>query len=134
MQSQGQLVSDELIFKILSHQIQSLDDNPKVLIDGFPRTIAQLEIWERHFGTDYVIIFVNCSIEVAAARILKRDDHRSDDRKSILDKRMEVYKRDTRKLVEFVKNKGRLVEVWNEGGLEEKKAEMSEKLKELYGV
>lgn len=39
----GDLVPDELVVKMILERIQSLDDSHGVILDGFPRTIAQAE-------------------------------------------------------------------------------------------
>lgn len=62
--SKGGLVSDDIVLKILEEKVKQPESNNGVILDGFPRTVSQLEEYERRgFRTDLVInIFLNQSI------------------------------------------------------------------------
>ena len=62
--SAGGLVSDDIVLKILEEKINQKESERGVILDGFPRTISQLEKYEKlGFRTDLVInIYLNQQI------------------------------------------------------------------------
>ena len=107
----GKLVPDNVVLKMLFSNI-AMYENPKgFVLDGFPRTIEQAEkldetILNKTLNTTLVI-----SLDVAddelIARLLKRgeDSHRSDDNEEIIRQRLEVYKQQTKPLLDHYKQK-----------------------------
>ena len=73
--SKGDLVSDELIIRLVSHKLEELKDKPFIL-DGFPRTLLQAEELEAMLKninvTNNVVIYLDVPLEVAINRTLGR--------------------------------------------------------------
>lgn len=73
--SKGDLVSDELIIRLVSHKLEELKDRPFIL-DGFPRTLLQAEELEAMLKninvTNNVVIYLDVPLEVAINRTLGR--------------------------------------------------------------
>lgn len=96
--SEGKLVPDELIINMLMHEIKNADKLHKgVLLDGFPRTVAQAKALEENLAqqnkTTDVFIELNVSDDELIKRLLLRGENsgRMDDNKETILKRLEVY-------------------------------------------
>ena len=72
----GSLVGDEIIFKLIEERLSREDVKKGFILDGFPRNIHQAEVFEELKNkltlTDYVVIFINVSEEMAMNRALGR--------------------------------------------------------------
>ena len=126
----GQLVSDEIIIGLVTERLKQADCRQGYLFDGFPRTIAQAEAMKREgVDVDFVIeievddgeILRRMSgrrVHPASGRSYHvrfnpprqpdKDDvtgeplvQRDDDREETVRKRLEVYRAQTRPLVDY---------------------------------
>jgi adenylate kinase len=126
----GQLVSDEIIVGLVKERLREKDCAKGYLFDGFPRTIPQAEAMKAaDVGLDYVLEIDVPDDEIIARmsgrwvhpasgrsyhvkfnppRIAGRDDEtgeplvqREDDREETVRKRLEVYRSQTRPLVDY---------------------------------
>tara|TARA_E500000178_G_scaffold348840_1_gene404674 strand:+ start:171 stop:740 length:570 start_codon:yes stop_codon:yes gene_type:complete len=115
----GQLVSDEIMVGMISERMTENDCANGVILDGFPRTVAQAEALDamldgRGVSLDKVIeIQVD---EVALfARIEKRAAEtgaaRSDDNADVLTQRLKVYHTNTAPVLPYYHEKGLLMSV-----------------------
>ena len=114
----GNLVPDKLIFDIIEKKLSEIDG--PVIIDGTPRTIPQGEFLEKITDVG-LVIFINASDETVKERIKQRGktSGREDDQDpAVAEKRLNQYKNETEPLVEFYKNKGKLVTIDGEVGKE----------------
>ena len=129
----GQLVSDDIIMGLVKDRLQHMDCRRGYLFDGFPRTIPQAEALKKAaIALDYVLEIDVPDEEIIARmsgrrvhpgsgrvyhlrfnppRAEGRDDvtgealvQRDDDREETVRRRLEVYRRQTRPLVEFYRN------------------------------
>ena len=105
----GDLVSDEIILGMIAERMDSPDCAKGVILDGFPRTVAQADglaamLEAREWGLDHVI---EIKVDEAAlfARIETRaaetGETRADDNAETLRKRLAVYHEQTQPLVGF---------------------------------
>ncbi len=126
----GQLVSDDVVVGLVQERLKQPDCAKGYLFDGFPRTIAQAEAMKSaRVGIDHVLeidvpeteIVLRMSgrrVHPASGRTYHvkfnpprspgKDDvtgepliQRDDDREETVRKRLEVYRRQTRPLVEY---------------------------------
>ena len=115
----GKLVSDEIMVGMISDRMAEDDCANGVILDGFPRTVAQAEALDamldgRGVSLDRVIeIQVD---EVALfARIEKRAAEtgaaRSDDNADVLAQRLKVYRTNTAPVLPYYREKGLLMSV-----------------------
>jgi len=123
----GHLVSDELIGQVIAERIARPDAAAGFLLDGFPRTVAQVAILERALGEkrlDRVVMLV-VPDPVVEARILGRAQAseagatRADDRIETIRERLRVYKQQTEPVAEVYREKGLLAEVDGTGTIDE---------------
>ncbi len=115
----GELVPDELILALVRERLQQPDCARGVILDGFPRTLAQAEALDRllaELGRRIdAVIALEVPDEVLIARIENRiretGGARSDDNVDTLKRRLEVYHQQTRPLLDYYRGKGLLYEV-----------------------
>jgi adenylate kinase len=126
----GQLVSDDIITALVNERLREPDCKPGYLFDGFPRTIPQAEALKKAtVPLDYVLE-IDVPDEEIIARLSGRRVHpasgrsyhlsfhppkvagqddvtgepliqRDDDREETVKKRLEVYRAQTRPLVDY---------------------------------
>jgi len=109
--SQGNLVPDEMIIKILLQNIDKEADNVKGFIfDGFPRTVEQAQALENAFKVrkNEIAFLIDIQVETKEliTRLLKRGEisGRSDDNLDTIKKRLQVYETKTAPVNDFYKN------------------------------
>ena len=110
----GELVSDDIILGMIAERMDSPDCANGVILDGFPRTVAQADglaamLDARGWGLDHVI---EIKVDEAAlfARIETRAAEtggtRADDNAETLRKRLAVYHDNTAPLLPYYSAKG----------------------------
>lgn len=112
----GDLVSDEIILGMIAERMDSPDCANGVILDGFPRTVAQAEgldamLEERGLALKHVIE-ISVDEEALLARIENRaaetGGSRADDNAETLRKRLAVYHENTAPLLPYYDGKGLL--------------------------
>jgi adenylate kinase len=121
----GGYVSDEITNEIVKDRLAQPDCQKGFLLDGYPRTLQQVETLDNYLAEtgrplDAVISLVADTDEVVA-RLLKRSeiDGRSDDNEETIRVRLQVYAEQTEPLLEVYRGRGLLVEVDGLGEIEE---------------
>ena len=124
--SKGNLVPDKMIIDILSNHIENqAKDSNGIILDGFPRTVAQaeaLEIVLHEMNKEIsVLIDVKVDEEELIKRLIMRGETsgRSDDNLVTIKKRLDVYHRLTKPVNEFYKNSGKYVSIDGMGTIAE---------------
>jgi hypothetical protein len=117
-------VSDEITNQIVKDRLAQSDCAAGFLLDGYPRTLQQVETLDNYLAEtgrplDAVISLVADTDEVVA-RLLKRSeiDGRSDDNEETIRVRLRVYAEQTEPLLEVYRGRGLLVEVDGLGEIE----------------
>ena len=112
----GDLVSDEIILGMIAERMDSPDCANGVILDGFPRTVAQAEgldamLEQRGLALDHVIE-ISVDEDALFARIENRaaetGGSRADDNAETLRKRLAVYHENTAPLLPYYDDKGLL--------------------------
>lgn len=119
----GDYVPDDITEAIVAERLAEPDCAGGFLLDGFPRTIHQVEALERTLGSDglHAVISLDADIEPLVARMLKRAEieNRPDDNEETIRHRMEVYACTTAPLLAHYRAAGLLVEVDGDGTVDE---------------
>jgi adenylate kinase len=120
----GEYVPDEVTNEMVRERI-SRDDADSFILDGYPRTIAQVEtldgmLAELHRPLDAVLALVVDSEELIG-RLLKRAETsgRADDTEEVIRHRQEVYTGETSPLLKIYGERGLLREVDGMGDVDE---------------
>jgi adenylate kinase len=107
----GELVPDDVIVAVVRDAIAGLDGRP-ILLDGFPRTVAQADALERALAADgrelTAAVLIDVPDDVVVERISGRDQGREDDRPETVRERLRVYHSETEPLVDYYASRGLL--------------------------
>jgi adenylate kinase len=124
--SKGNLVPDEMIINILSKNIEAFGNDIKgIILDGFPRTLAQAEALEEMMGKNgkeiNVLVDLNVKKEELIDRLLKRGETsgRCDDNLETITKRLKVYETQTAPVSSFYKNLNKYADINGMGTIDE---------------
>ena len=111
----GELVPDDLMIELIRERLQSEDAENGFVLDGFPRTMTQAEALDSMLadvGRPLSVVFVlQVPDEVAVERLHRRaeEEGRADDTPEAIEKRLELYHRETKPLVGHYGTLGNLV-------------------------
>ncbi len=121
----GEYVPDELTNRMVRNRIDEPDAEPGFLLDGYPRTLAQVQELDgmvAHTGhrLDAAVVLTVDSEELVA-RLLQRarTEGRTDDTEEVVRRRQEVYAEQTEPLIEVYRDHGILIEVDGMGDVEQ---------------
>ena len=113
----GDYVPDEVTNLMVRDRIDEDDANPGFLLDGYPRTLAQVEELDgmiKHTGhaLDAVVVLTVDPDEIVQ-RLLQRAqvEGRADDTEDVIRRRQELYTEQTEPLIDVYRNRGILIEV-----------------------
>jgi adenylate kinase len=121
----GEYVPDEVTNLMVRNRIDEPDAEPGFLLDGYPRTLAQVEELDgmiNHTGhrLDAVVV-ITADSEELVARLLHRaqTEGRADDSEDVIRRRQELYLEETEPLIAVYKERGLVHEVDGMGEVEE---------------
>ncbi|MEZ5091336.1 adenylate kinase [Nocardioides sp.] len=113
----GEYVPDEVTNRMVRDRIDEPDAEPGFLLDGYPRTLAQVEELDgmiRYTGhrLDAVVV-LTVDQEAIVQRLLQRaeTEGRADDTEDVIRRRQEVYADQTAPLIDVYRERGLLIEV-----------------------
>ncbi len=121
----GEYVPDEVTNLMVRNRIDEPDAEPGFLLDGYPRTLAQVEELDgmiKHTGHKLdAVVVLTVDGEELVQRLLQRaeTDGRSDDTEDVIRRRQELYIEQTEPLIEVYRERGMLIEVGGVGEVDE---------------
>jgi adenylate kinase len=135
----GDLVSDGLMVRLIAERLDRGDTMRGFVLDGFPRTLAQAEALDdllRDLGRSIDIVFEFQVPDRAQLleRMLKRaaEENRSDDTPEAIERRLELYDKETAPLVDFYRSRhGNVVGIHAGRAIDEVFHEIQESLASL---
>ncbi|MCW2762863.1 MAG: adenylate kinase [Marmoricola sp.] len=121
----GEYVPDEVTNLMVRNRIDEPDAEPGFLLDGYPRTLAQVEELDgmiKHTGhaLDAVVV-LTVDPEELVQRLLQRaeTDGRSDDTEDVIRRRQELYTEQTEPLLGVYRDRHQLIAVDGVGEVDE---------------
>ena len=121
----GEYVPDEITNQMVRNRIDEPDAEPGFLLDGYPRTLAQVEELDgmiKHTGhaLDAVVVLTVDDDEIVQ-RLLQRAaiEGRADDTEDVIRVRQQVYAEQTEPLIDVYRDRGILIEVDGTGEVDE---------------
>jgi adenine phosphoribosyltransferase len=95
--SRGELLDDAMITEILANEMRQHPDAQAFLIDGYPRTLAQLQLFENTQQPCHKVLFFDAPDAVLKERLLARStiERRADDNAEAIAHRLKVYQAQT---------------------------------------
>ena len=114
----GEFVPNQIVLDLIKAQIEK---SPKgYILDGWPRYMQQVEDMEKNdIGYDYAV-FLDVSREEVLRRLLARG--RADDTEEIINNRIDLYKKETGPVVEYMRKRPGFITVNSEQGTPEETA------------
>ena len=132
----GKFVDDLIVNKLLENIIFDPDKKDKLIFDGYPRTVSQIENLEKLLlKSDQkikYIFFLNVNKDSIIKRIDKRKilEKRSDDDSDTILKRYDTYMKNTKPVLDYYSKNENFHEV--DGAMEI--ADISSKIDQIIGV
>jgi adenylate kinase len=121
----GEYVPDEVTNLMVRNRIDEDDAKPGFLLDGYPRTLAQvteLDGMIKFTGHQLdAVVVLTVNQEELVQRLLQRakTEGRADDTEEVIRRRQEVYAEQTEPLIEVYRERGLLIEVDGLGEIDE---------------
>ncbi|QCI28293.1 adenylate kinase [Caminibacter pacificus] len=133
----GKLVPLNIVINTIKSAIEKAD-KPIVLIDGFPRSVEQMEALDKMLKENndidlVAVIEVVVSEDVARERVLGRA-RGADDNVEVFNNRMKVFLEPLTDIEKFYESQGKLIKINGERTIEEIVDEMEKIVKEKAGV
>ena len=115
----GKLAPNEIIVNLLKNAMENvtrMTGKKNFLLDGFPRSLSNLEGWYEIFGREAELpkmLYFECPYAVLEKRILGRAKYtgRSDDNVESIKLRFDTFKAETLPTVDLFKSTGKCVEI-----------------------
>jgi UMP-CMP kinase len=115
----GKLVPNEIVVRLLKDAMEKTTRTTgkrNFLLDGFPRSLSNLEAWYEVFGREEelpTMLYFECPFEVLERRIMGRAKYsgRADDNVEAMKARFDTFKAETLPTVELFKSKDKCVEL-----------------------
>tara|TARA_R110002049_G_scaffold309268_1_gene519552 strand:- start:74155 stop:75201 length:1047 start_codon:yes stop_codon:yes gene_type:complete len=115
----GKLVPNKIVVTLLKHAMETITrttGRTNFLLDGFPRSLSNLEAWHDVFGHELELpkmLYFECPYDVLEKRILGRAKYtgRIDDNPDSLKLRFDTFKAETLPTVELFKSKNKCIEI-----------------------
>jgi len=121
----GGYVSDDVTNAIVEDRLAQDDCARGFLLDGYPRTLAQVGALDGMLATNGAsldhVLELTVDDDAVVARLLKRaeSEGRADDTEDVIRERMAIYHRETKPLSDTYRERGLLVEVDGLGAVDE---------------
>ena len=121
----GEYVPDEVTNLMVRDRIDEPDAVSGFLLDGYPRTLAQVEELDgmiKFTGHELdAVVVLTVDQEEIVARLLQRAEveGRADDTEDVIRRRQEIYTEQTEPLIEVYRDRGILIEVDGMGDVAE---------------
>src|SRR5690242_15837224 len=134
----GEYVPDEVTNLMVRNRIDEPDAEPGFLLDGYPRTLAQVHELDgmiKHTGHELdAVLVLTVDSEELVQRLLERAkvEGRADDTEDVIRRRQEIYAEQTEPLIDVYRDRGILVEVDGMGDVDEVTRRVDEALANVH--
>src|SRR6188472_2812179 len=121
----GEYVPDQVTNLMVRNRIDEPDAEPGFLLDGYPRTLAQVEELDgmiKFTGHELdAVVVLTVDEEELVQRLLQRakTEGRADDTEEVIRRRQEIYLEQTEPLIDVYRDRGILIEVDGLGEVDE---------------
>lgn len=137
--SSGGYVTDEVTNAIVRDRLHEDDAAQGFLLDGYPRTLAQVDALDGMLAEDGhaldAVLELTVDEEAVVQRLIKRAEieGRSDDTEQVIRERQAIYRKETAPLAELYGQRGLLVQVDGMGEVDEVTARIEQALRGAQG-
>lgn len=128
----GKLVPDEFVIRLLKKELKKDRCKHGALLDGFPRTLKQAKtldkILEKMETKINLVLKLEINQETAVKRLVQRG--REDDTEEKIKRRFEEYEAKTKPVLDYYREKGKLIKINGEQSRDEVFGDIISALKE----
>ncbi|MEN8253002.1 MAG: nucleoside monophosphate kinase [Patescibacteria group bacterium] len=124
----GALIPDETTLEIVIDYLHRSEYENGYILDGFPRTVTQAEVFSKDNGPEKVIL-IDVSDKEALWRISGRVAEREDETLAALRKRIELFHTHTQPVIDYYKQEKKLIRIKGEQEVEKVFENIVKKLK-----
>lgn len=124
--NKGNLVSDEVVIGMIENKINQNIDAKGFIFDGFPRTTAQAEAFDKMLAKKNIPMTIMLALDVPKEELVDRlllrgkDSGRADDQDlSIIENRIKVYEENTAPVIDHYNKQGKYRAVDGLGSVDE---------------
>ena len=128
----GNLVSDEIVKKLVESFISKNEYKNRLIFDGYPRNLIQAktlnELLSKYSQKINLVLKLSVSLETIKKRISERRtlENRSDDNKEIAIKRYKTYEKSTEPVIDYYKKLNLLKVIDGERSIDQINKEISD--------
>ena len=122
----GELLPDDMFFFAMKKLLgEKISEGKGIILDGFPRTLRQYELLKNWFGEKNIkidmVIFLDVGGKESIRRLSARRiyEKRDDDRPEQIKKRLQIFDKETKPLLEVFQGEGVLFKVNGERSIDE---------------
>jgi adenylate kinase len=119
----GNLVPDETVVALVADELQKDDYKKGVVLDGFPRTVTQAQELDQFFSENSsevdALITLSVPEDELIHRILNRGQGRPDDTPDKIRTRLQVYRNETKPVLNHYEKQGLVKEIDGVGSIGE---------------
>jgi adenylate kinase len=121
LMERGELVPDSMVIELVKERLSRSDARRGFVLDGFPRTRAQAGALDGLLASlrrePPVVVALEVPDPELVQRILGRGEGRPDDTEAVVQRRLEVYRRDTAPVLDHYRNS--LIRVHGVGSIDD---------------
>ncbi|SMO63528.1 adenylate kinase [Gracilimonas mengyeensis] len=119
----GELVPDQTVVDLVADELNKEKYQEGYILDGFPRTVVQAEAFDDFLekNDDNLDAFISLTVpeEELIKRILSRGEGRSDDTEEKIKTRLEVYREETKPVLDHYEEQDKVREINGQGSIDE---------------
>ena len=134
--NKGELISSELMMKVVNERLRQIQKESVVLLDGFPRNKENLLIWRKEKLNNVkvpMIWYFNCPDELMIKRIAERNNEgRNDSDREVVIKRIKLFREETEPIIEELRAEKGFHEIDLTKSIDEVDKVLSDLLKESH--
>ncbi len=105
LMSSGLLIPDDLTIEIVNSYLSRPEYRKGYILDGFPRTLKQAKKFKNNVDR---VVEIHIPDKEALWRLAYRNEQRDDDTIEAIKKRIELFKKHTKPVLEYYEKKGQL--------------------------
>lgn len=114
----GALIPDETTLDIIFKYLEKPEYAKGYILDGFPRTLAQAEAFDKRGGVEKVVFF-DVADKEALWRISGRVSDRDDETVQAIRTRIQLFHENTEPVIEYYRDRGMLIQINGENDVEQ---------------
>lgn len=127
----GGLAPDETVLALLEAAL-ARSDNPRFLVGGFPRTVAQAEDFEARVAVPVAVVFLSVPDAELAARSLSRG--RAGDSAEAIERRLQAYHDQSDPVIDYYVPQAKVITIDGAAGVDAVRAEVLFELRKLWDI